>query len=349
MEKILVVRLSSGGDILQALPALAILRRRRPKARIAFLVEDAHLQFVEGREEIDDLWVWPRRRWASLWTSARAPQALLECLVFWARLAKNRFDTVLDLQGNLKSGLHTAFSLAQTRVGYCRTSCVEGNALFTNRKVVPTDERGSRVRKYVDLLSGIGIHGVEPRPVPPPAGAEEAFARFAAASTLPQQAFWVLHPGTSPFGAYKQWPLDRWAALARLLAREAPVLISTGPGEEATASAFHGISGVTLPAGPLNWKTLAGALSRARAFAGCDSAPLHLAHALGTPSVGLFGPTSADLYRPWMSGFAVTPDLPCSPCSKRGCRGSPCMASISVDRVFEALRELEGREPLGGG
>jgi ADP-heptose:LPS heptosyltransferase len=340
-ERILVVRLSSGGDILQALPALAILRAERPDAHITFLVEDRFARFVEGREEVDEVLLWPRARWSARWRSFRAPLALAECLSFWASLAKARFTVALDFQGNLKSGLHTAFSLAPLRVGFARGSSREGNFLFTNRKVVPSDEKGSRVRKYVDLLGGLAIRGREAKPVGPPRDAEDAFRRLAEEGGFPGAGFWVIHPGTSAFGAYKRWPMDRWKDLAVRLAREAAVLVSWGPGDEKAAEALRGLPGVNAPDRAVSLPELAGALTRARAFVGTDSAPLHLAHALGCPAVGLFGPTDPALYRPWMTGRAVTGNLDCAPCPGRGCGELRCMEAIDVDTVLEAARSLD--------
>ncbi|MHC4777862.1 MAG: glycosyltransferase family 9 protein [Planctomycetota bacterium] len=343
-EKILVVRLSSGGDVLQALPALAILRRRSPGAHIAFLVEDRFARFVEGRVEIDEILVWPRSRWSPMWKSLRAPLALLECIVFWAALAKSGFRTVLDFQGNLKSGLHTAFTRAPLRIGFSRGSSKEGNRLFTNRKVAPFDEKGSRVEKYVDLLGGMGIEGERASPVPPPRGSAEAFSSIAESLDLKRGRFRIIHPGTSAFGSFKRWPLERWRQLAERLCRSCPLLISWGPGEEETARSFGGIVGVRVPPGPLLVAELAGALVEALSFTGTDSAPLHLAHALGTPSVALFGPTDPTLYGPWMSGRALSAGVDCSPCSGRRCARIRCMDAIEVDDVERAIEDLESEK-----
>ncbi|MHC4600719.1 MAG: glycosyltransferase family 9 protein [Planctomycetota bacterium] len=340
-ERILVVRLSSGGDVLQTLPALAILREARPEARITFLVEDRFARFVLGRDEVDEVLVWPRSRWTSMWRSVRAPLALVECLAFWADLARKRFHVALDFQGNLKSGLHTAFTLAPRRIGFARESSKEGNFLFTNRKVVPSDEGGSRVRKYVELLAGLGVRGREAAPVGPPRGAAGAFRRLAGETGLPGEGFWVIHPGTSRFGSYKRWPLDRWKGFAERLAQGAPVLVSWGPGDEEAARSLGGLTGVVVPDRPIDLPELSGALTAARGFVGTDSAPLHLAHALGCPAVGLFGPTDPKLYRPWMTGRAVTGGLPCTPCPGRGCGELRCMEAIEVEAVLDAAEGIQ--------
>jgi len=337
-EKILVVRLSSGGDILQALPALALLRRKRPRAFIAFLVEDRFARLLEGRPEIDRVLVWPRSRWSRWWRTPEAVRALFELLRFGRSLARERFDLVIDLQGNLKSGLQTAFARAPKRVGFASGSSREGNRFFTNRKVVPGDESGSRVVKYVDLLRGLGIEGESPAPVELPAGALDAFEDLKKRTGLEEARFVVAHPGTSRFGAYKRWPAGSWVRLLRALGREVPVLVSWTAGDGEGIRRLAGLPGVVVPDGGLGFIELAGALGRAGAFVGTDSAPLHLAHALGCRAVGLFGPTDANLYGPFMTGEAILAELPCSPCGRRGCPGSPCMETIHPARVLEAVR-----------
>jgi len=349
VEKILIVRLSSGGDVLQTLPALAALRRAKPSARIDFLVEDRHARYLEGRPEIDRILRWPRGRWTSLAASGRWIRCLAEASAFYAALSRERYDAVLDFQGNLKSGFHAAVPRSPRRVGFSAGSSKEGNRWFTSVKVAPRDESGPRVRKYLDLLRGVGIEAPEEAPVCPPTGAREAFRRLAVAQGLEEGGFFVIHPGTSAFGAYKRWPQSRWMELSGRLAAAAPVLASWGPGEEESAQALAGIRGVRVPPSPLGILELAGALSHARAFAGSDSAPLHLAHALGCPSVGLFGPTDPRLYRPFMNGIAVSAGLPCSPCKRRACPGSRCMEAIPVERVFDAMVSLRLREAVSGG
>ncbi|MCU0723217.1 MAG: glycosyltransferase family 9 protein, partial [Planctomycetes bacterium] len=343
-ERILLVRLSSGGDILQALPALAALREARPSAHLTFLAEDRHARYLEGRPEIDRLLFWPRREWEGLAASGRWLRCLAGMARFYSTLARERFDAVLDFQGNLKSGFHAWVPRSPRRVGFARGASREANALFSGVRVEPRDERGPRVRKYLDLLSGIGIRDAAARPVPPPAGAAEAFRKAAAGLGLEDGRFLVIHPGVSAFGAYKAWPLPRWRELAALLAPRDPVLVSWGPGEENVAEALSGLAGVRVPRSPLAIPALAGALAAARAFAGSDSAPLHLAHALGCPSVGVFGPTDPRLYGPFMAGSVVRAGLPCSPCKKRSCPGSPCMAAVTVESVLRAVRSL----PPGG-
>lgn len=329
---------------MQTLPALAILRRRRPDARITLLVEDRCLPFVEGRPEPDEIRAWPRGRWRPWWASRLAPRALAQAVRFFAELSRPGFDVALDFQGNLKSGLHTWFSRAPVRVGFAPGGSREANILFTNRRVPSPAERRSRIEKYVSLLAGLGITGERPRPVKAPAGAQAAFEAMARASGLPPGPFFAVHPGTSLFGAYKRWPLARWRSLLPALARKAPVLLSYGPGEGEDASAFASLSGVFVPPEPPAIPAMAGAFAHAIAFAGPDSALLHLAHVHGTPAVGIFGPTDPALYAPWMTGEAVSAGLDCSPCNGRGCPGSPCMDAVEATTVLAAIERVSARE-----
>lgn len=341
MEDILFIRLSSGGDVVQTFPALALLRQHRPASRITFLVEDRFAPFVMGRPEIDRLWIWPRKRWtATAWRGAFR-SAARELEGFYREFRKHPFHWVLDFQGNLKSGVHARLARGARRVGFDQLGSKEGNRLFTDIHVPSENETGPRVRKYADLLGAMGIAG-EIHPVPPATGAVDAFRRAFSEQVLPPGGFAVFHPGTSAFGIYKRWPLENWRELARRVGATLPVLISLGPGEEGLGDVFAGLRGVVPRTGVLSPAQLGGALSQARVFVGSDSAPMHFASVLGCPTIALFGPTDPALYAPVFGGRAVRAGLSCSPCTRRTCPDPACMRAVAVDAVYRAASEEGG-------
>ena len=160
--------------------------------------------------------------------------------------------------------------------------------------------------------------------------------------------FIQLHPGSR--WLFKCWPAAQVAELIDRLIGEGERIVLTGapdPREQTMIDAILGrIAGpATNLAGQLGLAELAALTARAKAFVGVDSAPMHIAAAMGTPAVALFGPSGEIEWGPWMSAHrVVTSDAhPCRPCGNDGCGGSKvsdCLTTLPVARVHAALREL---------
>jgi len=195
---------------------------------------------------------------------------------------------------------------------------------------------------------------VVPRASPisrPPAAVLGVDAALRAAG-LPERGYAVLHPGTSGFGAFKRWPAERFARLADRIVRETGVPVAiTGAkdGDDArlVAEVRSRAHVATAALATDDLLALAEALRRARVFVSADTGPLHLAAAVGTPLVGLFGPKDASVYGPLATrpdgslapGVVVErDDVACRPCVLRWCPDPVCMTSIEVDEVFQRVR-----------
>ncbi len=334
--KVAILKLSSLGDVIHALPVAHALRRQFPDSHLTWVVEAREAALLNGHPDLDTVLPVDTRRWRRrFWTPAGARE-IKEKL---EQLRAGCFDVVLDLQGLLKSGLLTAYTGAPLRVGLAVGHLREPlNALFTNCRVTPPPQAVHVVEQYLALLEPLGV--VDRRPTFNLAvnrDAEHRMGAFLAAHWVkPDDQLVALIPGARR--PWKRWPVEHWRRLAERLALEGgcKVLVLWGPGENAVAEAVSR----QLPAGPLLAPATAlpelVALLRCVALAvAADTGPLHLAAALGTPCLGLYGPTFAKRNGPYGSH----------------CRSlqSPdgAMASLQEGTVFSAATEmLSSRSPM---
>lgn len=345
--RILILRLSSLGDILHTLPAFASLRATFPRARIDWLAADkcrALAGAIRGVDRVLTLDTRPLARFPP----DRAAWRRLGRLIRDLRAA--RYDLAVDFQGLLKSAALGILSGARTRVGFSRPLVREWPAHLSYHRALPPPPAPVHVSELNRLLAVLA--GADPTLGGPfeleVAGDDRALVDRLLA---PIGDFVVLNPGGG--WATKRWPTGRFGQLAARIRRELglEVAVTTGPGEE---ELYREIAAVHPGVHPLavSFLQMIPLLRRARLMVSGDSGPFHLACALGTPAVGLFGPTSPARNGPWNGPRAegVTRALPCSPCHGRSCRsGAECM-DIAVDEVFAAvvrrLRAQEGESPL---
>lgn len=305
--RIALVKLSAIGDVVHALPVATALRARRPGARLTWVVERREAAVLRGHPALDDVIEVDTRRWRRARGPAALRAAVAEMRALRGRLRADRFDVALDLQGLLKSGLVTAATGAPLRLGFATRRLREPlSALFTNRRVTPPPGARHVIAQYLALLEPLGV--TEPKvefSLPWNAAAEaRADGLFAAAGLRPRQRVVVLNPGAGR--PRKRWPVERFTELAGRLTREAyaRVLVVWGPGEQdaAMAIAGEGPSRRATLAPPTDLDELIAILRRASVVVAADTGPLHLAAALGTPCVGLYGPTSAERNGPYGAG-----------------------------------------------
>jgi len=301
---IALVKLSSLGDVVHALPVAAALRARLPHARLSWIVERREAALLTGNAILDAVVPVDTRGWRR----ALAPVDLARAGRGLSELARDlraaRFDVALDLQGLLKSGLLTAATRAPLRIGFAPALCRERwSALLTNRHVTPPATARHVVEQYLALLEPLGVRPAAIEfPLPRNAAAEaRADAFFVRSGLKPSDRLVALLPGAGR--ADKRWPADRFAALGARLTAEtgASVLVVWGPGEHDTAKAIvdSARDGRALLAPTSSIEELVALLWRAAVVVGGDTGPLHLAAALGVACVGLYGPTAAERNGPW--------------------------------------------------
>jgi len=328
-RRILIVRLSSMGDIIHALPVAAALRDAFPTAHIAWLADERWRSLVEQAQVLDAVLSVPRGSWSGIRAGV-------------ARLRRERFDCVLDVQGLYKSAILAWLSGAPERVGFDRRAAREGGAaFFYTVRVSPP--HGHRIEKNLTLASRLGAplapHGLPvgklfPLRVPPEA--LESVRQMLRAASMNE--YFVLAPG----GGWRSkcWPAERYGELhRRLVARTGwRGVIAFGPGELPLAEAVREAAGTPQPLVlDLDLLQLMAMLRGAELFIGGDTGPLHLAVAMATPVVGLYGPTDPVQTGPYSREDVVVRNAqPHETTYGRGSEFSPTMLSITVDQAEEA-------------
>ena len=329
-RRIAVVKLSSLGDVVHALPVASALRRRWPDARLSWIVEERESVLLRDHPWIDEVIAVDSRRWRRARGAAALVATGREMRDVLRRLRAARFDVAVDVQGLLKSGVLTGATGAPLRIGFARARLREPlNALFTTRRVDPPPAVRHVVEQCLALLAPLDVGTTRAEFLLPPHAAAEARADafFAASDLKPRDRLVVLNPGAGREA--KRWPVAHFAELARRLVRDAGarVLIVWGPSERESAQAIVG--GAATPglalAPPTDVHALIAILRRASVVVAADTGPLHLAAALGTPCVGLFGPTRAERNGPYGPGHRAlqSPD--------------GTMASLSPDAVLSTV------------
>jgi lipopolysaccharide heptosyltransferase I len=338
--RILIVRRSSLGDVIVALPALVALRRGFPDAYIAWLVEEHLADLLRGHDCLDEVLTIRRH-------SLRDPrQWWRETREVGRQLRARHFDLAVDLQGLGKSALMCYLSGARRRVGFANeTRGVLGLPWMNER--VPIDPGTAAVPRSLVMADylGVPIYPVEFRyPLLP-----EARAWADDFTPLADEPLVALVLGAST--PVKTWPVEHFARLTELLRKEGTQAVLIGAQAEAEREAAVQAA-LTTPAlsavGQTDLPRLAALLARADAVVAGDTGALHVATAVGTPVVGLYGPTSPALTGPYGAQHRVLWDEPtCGPCGRRPrCSDYHCMSDLTPERVAEAVREILAGSPV---
>ena len=300
-----IVKLSSIGDVVHALPVAAALKRHQPEARVTWVAEAREATMLAEHPDVDEVVIADTRGWRR--GGARVA-ALREMGAVTRRLRGRGFDVVLDLQGLLKSGLLTALTRAPRRIGFARGFRREWpSGLFTNERVRPPASARHVVEQYLALLSPLGITApaIEFRLPSDPGAVEWAEAFLAGTGIKSRDRLVLMNPGAGR--PDKQWPVSHYRELARRLADEAcaRVIVVWGPGEEADARTIAASAARGVVAPPTSLRELTALARRARLMIAGDTGPLHIAAAVGTRCLGLYGPTSGTRNGPYGRGHRV--------------------------------------------
>ena len=345
----MIVKLSSMGDVVHALPTLCALRRSHPHARLAWLVEPASRDLLDGHPCLDEVVIFDRDRGSMRRSAAAYVRTARE-------LRRKRFDAVVDMQGIMKSALLARLSGAPVRVGFEKgSSRVETASTWLLNLTVSEGPGAHIVERYLELAGALGARSVSGADagarfdVPVSEESRGALEEFLDESGISGARLVVFHPGTS--WASKCWPADRYARLAAELGRTFPdirVVVSAGPGEEPLAGEIGSLS--EAPVAVFSGRRLgelAALLERASVTVASDTGPLHLAAALGRPVVGLYGPTDPRRNGPYgPRACVVSAGVECEGCWSARCvrahtpgRVCRCMEGIEVSRVMEEVEK----------
>jgi lipopolysaccharide heptosyltransferase I len=314
--RFLVVRLGSLGDVVHAIPAVAALIARYPGAVVDWIVDPRYVDLVKMVDRIGSVIPFdPRQGWRSLIATAR-------------RLRANRYDAAIDLQGLLKSAVLARVAGARRTIGFARAHLRESMAGVFYTETCDPGDAVHVIHKGLALMRALDVQQTD--------------------VTFPLARLRQAQPGgyvlINPSAAWpnKRWPAERFGALAAAIRERHGLrsMVLWGPGEEDLASAVVAASNGAAQAAPPT--TITDVLSLARAahlMISGDTGPLHLAGAVGTPIVALFGPTQAERNGPWSpSDMSISRYDQCVCHYERRCRrDQPCIEEITVEAVIAAV------------
>ncbi|MBX7223090.1 MAG: lipopolysaccharide heptosyltransferase I [Blastocatellia bacterium] len=333
---ILLVKLSSIGDVVHALPAAAAVRRSFPQARLTWVVEQLAAPVLVGSPVLDEVIVLDTRKWRRrLGTVATWKTAFAQ----WRALRQVPVDVALDFQGLLKSAGVAWLAGARDRIGFGTTALREPACRWGYTRQVEVDDTVHVISNNLKLAAAIGADISTPPEFPFPDLTVEEAAIRAKLEAVGSLRFAIVNPGGG--WVTKLWPPADYARLADWLWEQYGLksVVTCGPGEAALAEAIlaqtRSGSAVFLPTTLREFVVLA---RQAQLFVGGDTGPLHLAAACRTPIVGLYGPTMPERNGPFApADETVGREIPCRVnCHRRTCSHHICM-EIPLTQVTAAI------------
>ncbi|MFV1950851.1 MAG: lipopolysaccharide heptosyltransferase I [Nitrospinota bacterium] len=342
-ERILIVKLSSIGDVVHALPVLKTLRKNYPGAYIAWVVESKAREILEGNKDLDEIIVVSTGKWRKKLNLSTINEIISRIKV----LRNKRFDLAIDIQGLVKSGVIAYLSGARVRIGFNRSDAREPlNRLFMTTNPPPIGKDIHVIDKNLSLLRSLGLNSFRKEFTIQTSPADERYIDdFIRSRNIdPENGLIAVNPGIG--FKTKGWGGKNYAELSNRIMDELnkKVMLTWGPGEEGLVSDISNMmhhKPVTPPLTTLKQATAL--LRRCEMFIGSDTGPLHIAAAIDIPTVAIFGPTDPIRNGPYGDNHAVIhKNLSCSGCYKRRCRTMECMKGITVEEVYRAVKEKIG-------
>ncbi|MBN2097717.1 MAG: lipopolysaccharide heptosyltransferase II [Candidatus Omnitrophica bacterium] len=329
--KILVIKLSALGDLILAVPTLRALREKFPQSKITVLVGRPYRAILENCPYINQIFELDstKRTYQPIW----AISALLRPEVF---------DFAVDLQNNRRSHLLSYLSGISKRYGYANGKF----SFLLNKKIKDSGEALSPIRHQGRTLKLLGIESVKEELELWPQEKDESWAqdflqKHRRQKTAPLVGINLEASFTWPT---KRWPMENLAEFLDQLQESGIEAVITGKKESSeqadrlgqlTRYSFINALGQT------QVMQLACLIKRCNVYITSDSAPLHIAYAMRTPVVALFGPTDPKRHAlDSARQVIIQKQLPCVPCYKRHCREHSCMKQISAAEVFAAVKRL---------
>lgn len=337
-RRILLSRMKFIGDVVLTTPIIRSVRNACPDARISYMADKNAVSLLDHNPYLDEIIPFDFSK----------PTVLEQPRVAW-HLRRSRFDMAIDLFGNPRSALLTYLSGAKMRVGPER----KGRGSLYTTQVRDDGKNKTAIEFHNQYLRAAGIE--------PSATKTEIFLTDDERREARIYLQWLdyenspldlskpiigIHPGAT--WPAKRWPAERFAALSDMITAKlgAQVILAAGPAEEeiirdVMAHSFSNIK--VLQNLPL--RQLAAILSLCTAYVANDNGTMHIAVAVGTPTVGIFGPGEEEIWFPYSTAeghVALRKDVVCHPChldfcNREGEKYMECMDLLGVEDVFQAV------------
>jgi heptosyltransferase-3 len=344
-KRVLVIKLKQPGDVLVSTPVIAALKEAWPDSLLTYLVPKGTEEMVAGHPDLNDLMVVDRRR-----------QTWRQSLSLVRDLRRRRFDLVIELSGGDRGAIYAGLTGAAERLGFGHPGRSFWHRRCFTRLLPRPPVKMHLVDQNLEPLRALGLKPQQPRLRFFWDQAVEAQVHDLLASLkLAPGAFVVMHPGAG--WRFKCWTPQGYARVIETLEKDwgLPVVLTGSQAaheQELLAAILRECRAAPINlTGRLNLKELGALIARARFFFGVDSAPMHLAAAVETPAVALFGPSGIFNWGPWGAGHLVLQKYwDCVPCGRDGCEGSKisrCLVEFEPEEVLEAMARHFGRLPVG--
>ncbi len=340
-RRILIIKPSSFGDVIHALPVLNGLRQAYPNARISWLVSTACAALLEAHPALDEIILFDRKRYGRI---GRDLKITLEFARFVLDLRARNFNLVVDLQGLFRSGFFALAGGAPVRMGFAAAR--EFGAMFYSHRITCKDPDMHAVDRNYLFGRRLGFENVPitfELPIQPQAR-ESVQHKLQKAGIIPGQPYVLMAPGTR--WETKLWPAEYFAEIANWILdrhRLPVVLIGTGDEVDIARKVHEHADGRTVNlAGTTSLPEVIALVAETVLAVMHDSGPMHLATAFNKPMVAIFGPTSPRRTGPYRHPEAVARlDLPCSPCYLKKVADCPynhrCMKDLSPNLIREKI------------
>ena len=341
--KILIVQPSRLGDIIFSLPVLAAIKKKYPKARISWVVDERCAEILEGNPHLEKVFVWDRKK-----------VSLKYYADFFKLLRKEKFDLSIDLHGLLKSAMLVRLAGARFKIASSSTNGMREFSWLFSKEIKNRSPESHCVERHMSTAEYIGCGPEVEYPIHIPEKDFESVKAKLEASLLENvdlKKVVGIHPGGGWIS--RRWAPYKYAVLAKKIKNElgADVVLvggkeggssEKGLNEEIIHDAGIKICDMT---GKFTLKELCAFLKLCKVFVGNEAGPMHIATALNVPAVAILGPTNAKRTGPYKGNTKVVQhQVDCQPCRNRNCKNPVCMKDITVAEVFDAVKEKIGAE-----
>ncbi len=333
-KKILIVKLSSLGDIIHTLPAFEKIKRNFPGSKIGWVVEKKGAEILSFIEGIDEIIIFDTFKWRRNPVSIRTFLEIKESI----KKIRKKYDVALDFQGTIKSAFITFLSYARERIGFNKKNLRESlSSIFYTKKAPKVSDELHVILKNLKLLETIGLKddSLELPKIKINADLPDEL-------TFDKESLIIINGG----GGWetKRWIKGRWRELGlKLKEMGFQPLFLWGNSQEKKTMEEESKGDVPI-APPLSLSQVMKLISSSILVVSGDTFPLHVAEVLRVPAVGIFGPSSPFRNGPISRNSKVIfHRLPCSFCYKRKCKNLECMKKIEVENVLEKIKEILGK------
>jgi 3-deoxy-D-manno-octulosonic-acid transferase/heptosyltransferase-1 len=341
--RILIIKMSAIGDVVHSLHFLEALMGRYPNATIDWFVEKEASDLILDHRGLDRIFVSPRKEWGKRLIKGKGRLSAIGEAVGLLRLLRERkYDLVIDLQGLLRSGIVTGLSRGKRKIGMSGSR--EGAHRFWSEEPVPVGYDQHAIDRYLQFARHLDCDtNTTGGTIPVSDSDRKSLETLLISEGLNEKPFVAVNPMAG--WKTKLWLPERFAALADRIIKELSLqVVFTGSKHDIQIieSIKAGMEEQSFNlAGKTSLKELSCLYLKSRALITTDTGPMHIAASSDCRVVALFGPTSPTRTGPYGKGhYVIQKHMDCVPCFKKSCAHTDCMSHISVEEVFEAVKDI---------